>query len=126
MYLLDSNAIINYLNASLPGSAMRFMDKVVDTQSNISVITKMETLGYNFKSEFEKNIMELFISESTVYTINDDIVTQTINIRKRNKIKLPDSIIAATALVYGLILVTRNVTDFGNIDSLKIINPQDL
>ena len=126
MYLLDSNVIIDYLNASLSESAMRFMDKVVDTQSNISVITKMETLGYNFKSEFEKNIMELFISESTVYTINDDIVTQTINIRKRNKIKLPDSIIAATALVYGLILVTRNVTDFVNIDSLKIINPQEL
>lgn len=33
--------------------------------------------------------------------------------------------IAATALVHGLILVTRNVQDFGHIASLRIINPWD-
>jgi len=39
--------------------------------------------------------------------------------------KLPDAIIAATALVYDLTLVTRNVADFKNIDRLKLVNPWD-
>jgi predicted nucleic acid-binding protein len=42
-----------------------------------------------------------------------------------SKIKLPDAIIATTALENGYALVTRNVDDFKNIDRLHIINPWD-
>ena len=38
-------------------------------------------------------------------------------------IKLPDAIIAATALVYDLTLISRNVSDFKNIEGLKVLNP---
>lgn len=48
---------------------------------------------------------------------------QTILIRRQYKIKLPDAIIAATALVHNLILVTRNTSDFKNIPELQLINP---
>ena len=48
---------------------------------------------------------------------------KTADIRKKQKIKLPDAIIAATALVYELSLVSRNVSDFKNIDGLQLINP---
>jgi len=126
MYLLDSNVVINYLNASLSKAAMQFMDKVVDTQSNISVITQMETLGFNFKSDIEKEVMEIFIRESIVYAINEEIVSKTIAIRKSKKIKLPDAIIAATSLVNDLTLITRNVTDFADIENIKMINPLEL
>jgi predicted nucleic acid-binding protein len=37
--------------------------------------------------------------------------------------KLPDCIIAATALVHGLTLITANKRDFSNIPGLTIINP---
>jgi predicted nucleic acid-binding protein len=40
--------------------------------------------------------------------------------------KLPDAIIAATALVYDLTLITRNTSDFKNMEGLKVINPFDL
>ncbi|MBS1751893.1 MAG: hypothetical protein JST63_18485 [Bacteroidetes bacterium] len=43
--------------------------------------------------------------------------------RKTYNIKLPDAIIAATALSYELILITRNTIDFKNINNLKLINP---
>ncbi|MCF8232854.1 MAG: hypothetical protein K9J27_11755 [Bacteroidales bacterium] len=43
----------------------------------------------------------------------------------KHKIKLPDAIIAATSLVYDLTLITRNSTDFKNIDELRLINPWD-
>ena len=50
MYLLDTNAVINYLGDTLPARAMQFMNAIVDDNCNISVITKMETLGFAFKS----------------------------------------------------------------------------
>ncbi|MBK8704770.1 MAG: PIN domain-containing protein [Saprospiraceae bacterium] len=44
-----------------------------------------------------------------VLSLTDDVVQK---LRKQYKIKLPDAIIAATALVYDLTLVTRNISDF--------------
>ncbi len=54
MYLLDTNTVINYLDCSLPASAMLFMNGVVDDFCNISVISKMEALGHNFISIAEQ------------------------------------------------------------------------
>lgn len=64
-----------------------------------------------------------FIDQATLIKVNDDIIDQVILIRKKHKIKIPDAIIAATAVVHHLILITRNVDDFKNIDGLKIENP---
>lgn len=126
MFLLDSNTVINYLDASLPATAMLFMHNVVDENCNISIITKMETLGYHFASIAEQQTVESFITDTTVMQINDDIVSKTIAIRKQYKIKLPDAIIAATALVYGLHLITRNITDFKNIEGVITVNPYEM
>lgn len=125
MYLLDTNTVINYLDASLPASAMLFMHGVVDEFCNISVISKMEALGHNFTSPAEQKTIETFVADATVLAINEDIVNKTIAIRKSKKVKLPDAIIAATALVYDLTLLSRNLSDFGGISGLKIINPWD-
>ncbi len=108
MYLLDTNTLINYLEASLPASAMLFMHGVVDEFCNISVISKMEALGHNFTSPAEQETMETFVAGATVLLINEDIANKTIAIRKSKKIKLPDAIIAATCLAHGLTLISRN------------------
>jgi predicted nucleic acid-binding protein len=122
-YLLDTNVVINYLNASLPLAGMAFLNTIVDNEPMISVITKMETLGFNFDSIEEQNLMQDFISGSDVLDINNDIVNITIALRKTHKIKLPDAIIAASALIYNLKLITRNTNDFKKIEGLKVVNP---
>jgi len=50
---------------------------------------------------------------------------KTADLRKKHVIKLPDAIIAATALIYELALISRNVSDFKNIEGLQLINPWD-
>jgi predicted nucleic acid-binding protein len=45
---------------------------------------------------------------------------------KNHKTKLPDAIIAATALVYDLVVVSRNVADFKNIKGIQVIDPHSL
>jgi hypothetical protein len=44
-YLIDSNAVIDYLSGKLPKKGKLFMDKVINDTPNISVITKIEVLG---------------------------------------------------------------------------------
>ncbi len=125
-YLLDTNVVINYMNASLPISGMQLLNSIVDEISVVSIITKMETLGFNFKSFPEQLAMETFINGSAVLAINNEIVNKTIAIRKERKINLPDAIIAATAIVYNYTLITRNIADFKNIDGLNLINPWEV
>ena len=125
-YLLDSNAVINYLDASLPVEAMQFLNTIVDDEPIVSIVTKMETLGYNFKSVEEQTTMETFIYGSAILDLNNDIVNKTIALRKSKKMKLPDAIIAATALVYDLVVISRNTSDFKNIDGLQVIDPRSL
>ncbi len=62
---------------------------------------------------------------ASVISITDAIVDETIAIRRACKIKLPDAIIAATAVNKKLILVTRNLTDFKIIQELVLVNPWD-
>jgi predicted nucleic acid-binding protein len=51
-------------------------------------------------------ILKMALSNFKNINICDEIKTQTINIRKKYKLKLPDSIIVATAIVYDATLVT--------------------
>jgi predicted nucleic acid-binding protein len=74
-----------------------------------------------------RRALEGFVNISTVYdNINQAIALRAIGIRQQHNIKLPDSIIAATALVNNQILISRNTSDFQNIEGLQLINPYAL
>jgi predicted nucleic acid-binding protein len=66
------------------------------------------------------------MNDSIVLDLTESIVDTSIVIRKIYKTKLPDAIIAATALVYDLTLITRNVKDFQNIEGLRILDAHSL
>jgi toxin FitB len=71
----------------------------------------------------KKNTMEAFVNASSVLPINDDVVNHTITLRKSRKIKLPDALIGATAMVYDLILLTNNTADFKYINGISCTDP---
>ena len=121
-YLMDSNVIIDYLDNKLPGAGMSFVSEVVDKIPNISVITQIEVLRYHASTHVSR-ILSAFVECSSVFPLDDNIVPLTIDICKHHKIKLPDAIIAATAIFYNFTLLTRNVDDFKNISSLQFVNP---
>lgn len=124
-YLIDSNTIIDYLSGRLPQSGMSFMNDVIDAVANLSVITKIEVLGFDAPEEDDELLTE-FMNESVVLYLTEEIVEECIAIRKETSIKLPDAIIAATAVVYGMELITRNTSDFKNVGGLPVVNPHDL
>ncbi|MDB6004565.1 MAG: twitching motility protein PilT [Prosthecobacter sp.] len=55
--------------------------------------------------------------------LDEEIIRRTIALRQQQKLSLADAIIAATALEYGVALVTRNEADFKRVSGLTVINP---
>ena len=121
-YLIDSNAIIDYLSGVLPIKGMDFLSEVVNEVPRVSVISKIEVLGYSAQPSAQQ-LLTNFMNDAEILQLSDAIVNQTIEIRKTHKIKLPDAIIAATALVNRFTLISRNKSDFKNIDGLTVIDP---
>jgi len=123
-YLLDSNVIIGYLAGRIPSSGMDIVSAIVDQIPHISVISQIEVLQYNDTPENEV-ILNSFINNSVIHSLSPTVVQRTIELCKHSKIKLPDAIIAATALTESFILVTRNIDDFKRISNLELLNPWD-
>ncbi|PSL28439.1 type II toxin-antitoxin system VapC family toxin [Dyadobacter jiangsuensis] len=122
-YLIDTSAVIKYLNATLPSSGLSLIDKVIDNESIISLITEIELRVWEPNDAIDKMIYESFINGSTVLDLNRAVVDQTIAVRKKYRLKLPDAFIAATAIVNNFTLIADNDRDFGKVDILKYINP---
>ena len=80
-------------------------------------------LCWKTATQKDTEVLNSFISDAIVIELEKEIKLKTAEIRKLHKIKLPDAIIAANAVVYGYTLLTRNVGDFKNIDGVKMINP---
>ncbi len=72
------------------------------------------------------NKFEKLFNEGNRLSIDDAVIKKTINIRKTVKIKLPDAILASTAVVYSLDLLTENTNDFSNVPGLKVSNPKNI
>ena len=84
----------------------------------------MEALGFQFENRSEQSIMEQLCNNLEIIQLNQEIIDKVIAIKKQRRIKLPDAIIIATAIISKLDLVTANVDDFKNItNNLVIINP---
>lgn len=71
-------------------------------------------------------VYQQFVSQSDIIGINPRIISETIAIRKRYRLKIADAIIAATALKNDLTLVADNDDDFTRIPLLKYINPRKI
>jgi predicted nucleic acid-binding protein len=125
-YLLDTNILV-YINKGITEPKVAaFLQIATANEVFISIMAELELLSYKFPSKAELRKMEQLIEDTTIFYLDRDICTQTILIRRKHSIKLPDAIIAATAITHRLILVTRNTSDFKGIDKLVVINPFEL
>ena len=87
-YLIDTNIISDYLSASLSTAGIKFMDGVIDTTPNLSVITQIELLCWKTNDLTEQKVRD-FIADSLVLTISPDVIALCIDIRRSAKIKHP-------------------------------------
>jgi len=124
-YLIDSNVISNYFSDIFSEKANSFLSYVIDEVPNISVITKIEALSWRSAIIQDEIFVKSFVDNSNIIALSDLIVDKCIEIRRTCKIKTPDAIIAATAIVLDYTLITSDL-GFRRIPNLEIIDPFDL
>lgn len=124
-FLIDTSAVIKFLNESFPMKSLEFLDEILDKECIISFITQIELLAWD-QEKNDIEIVKAFIFNSEILGFDQSIIERTIEIRKRSKIKLPDALIAATAIEYDLTLLADNDKDFKKVEGLglKYINPK--
>lgn len=124
-YLLDTNILIYYIAEEIPDNEINKIENIINTSFNISIISEIEILGYNKLTEKEIKNIENFLGFANIISLNNELKSLIVQIMRENKIKLPDAVIAATAIKNNLILITRNSKDFENINNIRIYNPYD-
>jgi len=87
----------------------------------ISFITELELLSKPGLTLAEKKIIKSFLNDCTIYDINAIIKDRVIDLKQSIKIKLPDAIIASTALWLNVPLVSADA-DMKKIKSLNLIS----
>ena|SRR5436305_1041753 len=117
--LLDSNVVIY---SAQP--ANRFLRQLIAERAPaVSAVSYVEVLGYHRLTERERQYFEAFFAEARVLPLSQPVLDEAVRLRQAKNIKLGDSLVAGTALLHDLTLVTRNVDDFIGIDGLRVLNP---
>ncbi|MCU0326347.1 MAG: type II toxin-antitoxin system VapC family toxin [Spirosomaceae bacterium] len=113
--LLDTNAVINFLN----GESLE-VGLIQDKKIVISEITEMEIQCIPTLSQTERKLLKEFLGDCIIIRLNELIKDTAIKIRLSTRLKLMDAIIAATAQTLNLVLVTSD-EKFESIKTTKVL-----
>ncbi len=119
-YLIDTSAYSHYLTKRLKDQPYRFFETVIREESLVSIISRMELESWVPGSkELEANVRSV-LSSSMILSLSEPIIRQTIKLRRHYRgLKLPDAVIAATAIVHSFTLLSTNDIDFQRINELN-------
>jgi hypothetical protein len=118
--LIDSNIVI--MASKLQHAKLLSKLKENEAKIKVSIITKIEVLGYHQLKQVQKKFLENFFNAITVLPLNDQVVNFAIEIRQKKPVSLADSLIAATALAQDLELLTENIKDYRSIQDLRLLS----
>ncbi|MDR3693088.1 type II toxin-antitoxin system VapC family toxin [Mucilaginibacter sp.] len=114
-FLLDTNAVLYILNGDVT-----LADFLFEKELYLSIISEMELLSYRNISVQERQKIEEFLGEFIIVNIDENVKLNTIEVKKTSGMKLPDSIIAATAISLKLPLISSDKY-FKNVKHLNLI-----
>jgi len=99
--LIDTNIALYLL-----GGDSRIAEVLEGETVYVSFISELELLGYPGITNEEEKVIHDFLDDCVIIDINDQIKNGTIRFRRNYGLKLPDSIIAATAYYLGIPLLS--------------------
>ena len=119
--LVDSNILIY---AAQPAHA-HLRQFIATHAPAVSAVSYVEVLGYHQLDAEERQYLEAFFRLARVLPLSQAVLDKAVGLRQQRKMSLGDALVAGTALVHGLPLVTRNLEDFQWIQGLSLLNPFD-
>jgi predicted nucleic acid-binding protein len=118
--LLDSNIVIYAANGSSPKAT----ELAAEPGHAVASITLIEVYGCRNLAPAEQEALDTVFARFEVHDLDRDVVAKAIQLRQTRRMRLGDSIIAATAFCHGLRLATNNTEDFKGIPGLELFNPR--
>lgn len=100
-FLIDTNIFILMFNG-------RLSENIPQGEIACSIITEMELLSFPALTSAEETMIRDRLAGLTVYGIDQAVKEETIILRRGNRLKLPDAIIAATAVIHDAVLVSND------------------
>jgi predicted nucleic acid-binding protein len=121
VYTLDTNAIIYYLQDD--PQTVPLLQGILDDPTlpvYISAVTEAELFSFPSLTDAEAQRIETLLRTIFIIPLDSQIARAAATIRRTFRVKLPDSVVAATALFTGSTLLTRNTRDFKKILTLRL------
>lgn len=100
-FLLDTNAVLYFLGG-------RTAQTLPDGSYFLSVISELELLAFPGLAPAEDSQIKAFLQNITIVELNGTVKSHAIELRKHHGLKLPDAIIAATAIAINATLLTND------------------
>jgi len=104
--VLDTNALIYHFQGIAPWTD--FIDGHLRADVSVSVITRMELLALNGLAPDSEKKIRAFLEKLNIAPLSPVIENVAILLRRKARLKLPDAIVAATAVVSKAVLVTND------------------
>jgi len=101
--VVDTSLIINLFNG-----INEVQELISDRDLFVSVISEIEVLSFPHILPKDSELLKSFLSQCYIVDIEPAIKEITIAIRSKLNIKLPDAVIAATAIYHDLPLFTMD------------------
>lgn len=106
-YLLGTNMVIGLLKGQATAIALTEQAGLAaDDKIAVSQISRMELLGFPRLTNEEDSAIRTFLATCRVRMLDERVEAQAIQLRRSGAFKLPDAIVAATAISGGLRLLT--------------------
>ena len=121
--VLDTNPLIYYIDGSAQLDIIERIESAIRAGARFSVVTRIEILSWREHTAASRLKTAELLNQLVEVPLTQSIVDRTIELRSMVSIKLPDAIIAASALVENLPLMTRDTGAFKRIPGLVLIDP---
>lgn len=113
--MVDTNIVLYLLGGDIT------IAEVLDGKHiYLSEISELELLSYSKFDSTQLKEVESFLGEIVIIEMNDAIKKEVIQLRRKYKIKLPDAIIASTAMYLNMPLLSAD-KGFEKIEELSFL-----
>jgi predicted nucleic acid-binding protein len=115
-YVLDTNVALYLLSG-------RLVNPLPVGEFYLSIISEIEMLSFSAIGQEEESRIREFLAQVTIVGLSEEVKQSTIEIRRKYRLKLPDAIVCATALVMDSSLLSNDV-QLGRVTELTLSSVQ--
>lgn len=103
--VFDSNAIIHFVAGTMPNETVRSLQ---GRSFHVSFITEIEVRSFREVEQFRDKAASEFLPTCTIHGLSEALKDEAVSLRRAHGLKTPDALIASTAKLKGLPLITGN------------------